>query len=103
MSENWQDHDSPMFAGQKLVVVGGSSGMGRETAADVVAAGASAVIIGDDRAKVDDTVEALGKEGTAYGKAGGRGTSWLAGLTVCGRIRAAILVGNAVSSLGPGR
>jgi hypothetical protein len=37
---------APVFAGQKLVVVGGSSGMGRQTAADVVAAGGSAVIIG---------------------------------------------------------
>jgi hypothetical protein len=36
----------PVFAGQKLVVVGGSSGMGRQTAVDVVAAGGSAVIIG---------------------------------------------------------
>jgi hypothetical protein len=27
----------PVFAGQKLVVVGGSSGMGRQTAADAVA------------------------------------------------------------------
>ncbi|HEY5394626.1 MAG TPA: hypothetical protein VIL16_04435, partial [Trebonia sp.] len=35
-----------VFAGQKLVVVGGSSGMGKQTAADVVAAGGSAVIIG---------------------------------------------------------
>src|SRR5207248_11530829 len=34
------------FAGQKLVVVGGSSGMGRDTASDMVAAGRSAVIIG---------------------------------------------------------
>ena len=46
----------PVFAGQKLVVVGGSSGMGRQTAADVVAAG-----------KVDDTVQTLAKEGSAYG------------------------------------
>ena len=53
MSMNWlegtgMDHDMmeqpgqpmamPVFAGQKLVVVGGSSGMGRQTAADVVAA-----------------------------------------------------------------
>jgi hypothetical protein len=37
---------TPVFAGQKLVVVGGSSGMGRQTAEDVVAAGGSAVIIG---------------------------------------------------------
>jgi NAD(P)-dependent dehydrogenase (short-subunit alcohol dehydrogenase family) len=57
----------PVFAGQKLVVVGGSSGMGRQTAADVVAAGGSAVIIGEDEGKVEDTVGALAKEGSAYG------------------------------------
>jgi NAD(P)-dependent dehydrogenase (short-subunit alcohol dehydrogenase family) len=57
----------PVFAGQKLVVAGGSSGMGRQTAADVVAAGGSAVIIGDDPGKVDDTVQALAKDGQAYG------------------------------------
>jgi NAD(P)-dependent dehydrogenase (short-subunit alcohol dehydrogenase family) len=57
----------PVFAGQKLVVVGGSSGMGRQTAADVVAAGGSAVIIGQDPGKIDDTVQALAKDGPAYG------------------------------------
>ena len=57
----------PVFAGQKLVVVGGSSGMGRQTAEDVVAAGDSAVIIGQDPGKVDNTVQTLAKEGTAYG------------------------------------
>jgi NAD(P)-dependent dehydrogenase (short-subunit alcohol dehydrogenase family) len=57
----------PVFAGQKLVVAGGSSGMGRQVAADVVAAGGSAVIIGEDAGKVDDTVQALAKEGVAYG------------------------------------
>jgi NAD(P)-dependent dehydrogenase (short-subunit alcohol dehydrogenase family) len=57
----------PVFAGQKLVVVGGSSGMGRQTAADVVAAGGSAVIIGQDAGKVDDTVQTLAKEGSAHG------------------------------------
>ncbi len=57
----------PVFAGQKLVVVGGSSGMGRQTAADVVAAGGSAVIIGQDAGKVDDTVKELTKDGKAYG------------------------------------
>jgi NAD(P)-dependent dehydrogenase (short-subunit alcohol dehydrogenase family) len=57
----------PVFAGQKLVVVGGSSGMGRQTAADVVAAGGSAVIIGDHAGKVDDAVQALAKEGSAWG------------------------------------
>ncbi len=58
---------TPVFAGQKLVVVGGSSGMGRQTAADVVAAGGSAVIIAEDPGKVDDTVQTLAKEGSAYG------------------------------------
>jgi NAD(P)-dependent dehydrogenase (short-subunit alcohol dehydrogenase family) len=81
MSINWlegMDHDTttegsgrpramPVFAGQKLVVVGGSSGMGRQAAADVVAAGGSAVIIGQDRDKVDDTVKALAEDGSAYG------------------------------------
>src|SRR6266496_4355393 len=57
----------PVFEGQKLVVVGGSSGMGRDTAADVVAAGGSAVIIGQDQDRVDDTVQELAKDGTAYG------------------------------------
>jgi NAD(P)-dependent dehydrogenase (short-subunit alcohol dehydrogenase family) len=57
----------PVFSGQKLVVVGGSSGMGRQTAADVVAAGGTAVIIGQDPAKVDDTVKTLAKDGKAYG------------------------------------
>ena len=57
----------PVFARQKLVVVGGSSGMGRQTAADVVAAGGSAVIIGEHAGKVDDTVQTLAKEGSAWG------------------------------------
>ena len=57
----------PVFAGQKLVVVGGSSGMGRQTAEDVVAAGGSAVIIGQDPGKVDDTVQTLAKDGEALG------------------------------------
>jgi len=81
MSMNWlegpNDADGsgrpmamPVFAGQKLVVVGGSSGMGRQTAEDVVAAGGSAVIIGEDDGKVDEAVQALGKDGTAYGVVG---------------------------------
>jgi NAD(P)-dependent dehydrogenase (short-subunit alcohol dehydrogenase family) len=57
----------PVFAGQKLVVVGGSSGMGRQTAEDVMAAGGSAVIIGQGAGKVDDTVQTLAKDGEAFG------------------------------------
>jgi NAD(P)-dependent dehydrogenase (short-subunit alcohol dehydrogenase family) len=55
------------FEARKVVVVGGSSGMGRETAADVVAGGGSAVIIGRDQARVDETVAELAKQGQAWG------------------------------------
>jgi NAD(P)-dependent dehydrogenase (short-subunit alcohol dehydrogenase family) len=55
------------FTGQKLVVVGGSSGMGHDTAADVVAGGGSAVIVGLDQDRVDDTVATLSKDGQAWG------------------------------------
>jgi NAD(P)-dependent dehydrogenase (short-subunit alcohol dehydrogenase family) len=58
---------APVFAGQKLVVVGGSSGMGRQTAADVVAAGGSAVIIGQEPDKVTAAVKELSETGQAYG------------------------------------
>jgi NAD(P)-dependent dehydrogenase (short-subunit alcohol dehydrogenase family) len=66
---NWlqsADHQ-PVFSGQKLVVVGGSSGMGRQTAADVVGAGGSAVVIGEDPDKVDETVKTLAEDGEADG------------------------------------
>ncbi|MGH3265814.1 MAG: SDR family NAD(P)-dependent oxidoreductase, partial [Trebonia sp.] len=47
--------------------VGGSSGMGKTTAADVVDGGGSAVIVGRDRSRVDETVAELGKQGAAWG------------------------------------
>lgn len=55
------------FEGRKLVAVGGSSGMGRQTAADVVAEGGSVVIIGRDEGRVDETVAELGAVGQAVG------------------------------------
>ena len=55
------------FEGHKLVVVGGSSGIGRESAADVVAGGGSAVIVGREQDRVDETVATLSKDGPAYG------------------------------------
>jgi len=58
---------SGTFEGRKLVVVGGSSGMGKDTAANVVAGGGSAVIIGRDQARVDETAAELGKQGPAWG------------------------------------
>jgi len=57
----------PVFGGQKLVVVGGSSGMGRQTAADVVAAGGSVVVIGLDEGRVNDAAAELSRNGKAYG------------------------------------
>jgi NAD(P)-dependent dehydrogenase (short-subunit alcohol dehydrogenase family) len=59
-----------------LVAVGGSSGMGRDSAVDVVAGGGSAVIVagggsavivGRDQARVDETVATLSKDGEAWG------------------------------------
>lgn len=55
------------FEGRKLIAVGGSSGMGREIAADVVAGGGSAVIVGRDRRRVDETVAELSNTGQAVG------------------------------------
>jgi NAD(P)-dependent dehydrogenase (short-subunit alcohol dehydrogenase family) len=55
------------FEARKVVVVGGSSGMGRETATDVVAGGGGAVIIGRDQGRVDETVAGLAKQGSAWG------------------------------------
>ena len=77
MSANWlhglhhtddpdQPQAMPVFEGQKLVVVGGSSGMGRDTAADVVAARGSAVIIGQNQ----DGVRRHGRQGTGQGRHG---------------------------------
>jgi NAD(P)-dependent dehydrogenase (short-subunit alcohol dehydrogenase family) len=57
----------PVFAGQKLIVVGGSSGIGRQAAMDVVAAGGSAVVIGLDEGRVNDTAAELSRSGKAYG------------------------------------
>jgi NAD(P)-dependent dehydrogenase (short-subunit alcohol dehydrogenase family) len=57
----------PVFAGQKLIVVGGSSGMGRQTAIDVVAAGGSAVVVGLDDGRVNDTAAELSRNGKGYG------------------------------------
>jgi NAD(P)-dependent dehydrogenase (short-subunit alcohol dehydrogenase family) len=67
MTEPGRPMAMPVFVGQKLVVVGGSSGMGRQTAADVVAAGGSAVVVAENAGKVEETVQALAKDGSAYG------------------------------------
>ena len=55
------------FTSRKLVVIDGSSGIGRQVAADVVAADGSAGIVGHRPDKVEQTVAKLSATGTAWG------------------------------------
>ncbi len=55
------------FEGKKIIVVGGSAGMGRQVALDVIDRGGSAIIIGRSKERVDDTVEKLNRRGHAWG------------------------------------
>lgn len=55
------------FEGKKIVVVGGSAGMGRQAAIDVIDGGGSAVIIGRSKGRVDATVAELKDRGEAWG------------------------------------
>src|SRR4051812_39802261 len=55
------------FEGRKLIAVGGSSGMGRRSAGAIAAGGGSAVITGRAPARVEDTVDALSRNGKAWG------------------------------------
>ncbi|MCA2321315.1 SDR family oxidoreductase [Mycobacterium intracellulare] len=53
---------------KKVIVVGGSAGMGRQVAIDVVDHGGSAVIVGRSKHRVDDTVaELTNRRGHAWG------------------------------------
>lgn len=54
------------FEGRKVVVVGGSSGIGLKTAQDVMAAGGSAVIVGRPGRKLDDAAASLARSGSAW-------------------------------------
>ena len=58
---------SETFAGRKVVVVGGSSGMGLATAQQVLAGGGSAVITGRNPDKLRAAVETLSEHGNAWG------------------------------------
>jgi NAD(P)-dependent dehydrogenase (short-subunit alcohol dehydrogenase family) len=56
------------FEGKKVIVVGGSAGIGRQVALDVIDRGGSAVIIGRSKGRVDDTVvELIDRRGQAWG------------------------------------
>ena len=52
------------FEAKKVIVVGGSAGIGRQVAIDVVAHGGSAVIVGRSKARVDETVTELTSRGS---------------------------------------
>jgi NAD(P)-dependent dehydrogenase (short-subunit alcohol dehydrogenase family) len=55
------------FEGRKLIAIGGSSGMGRQSAIDVVAAGGTAVIVGRNPSRVEETVDTISRNGKAWG------------------------------------
>jgi NAD(P)-dependent dehydrogenase (short-subunit alcohol dehydrogenase family) len=55
------------FEGRKLIAIGGSSGMGRQSAIDVVAGGGTAVIVGRDPSRVEETVDTISRTGEAWG------------------------------------
>ena len=56
------------FEDKKVIVVGGSAGIGRQVAIDIVDHGGSAVIVGRSKARVDDTVaELTSRRGEAWG------------------------------------
>ena len=57
---------SKIFEDRKIIVVGGTSGIGLQTATDVVAAGGSAVIVGRSGAKLDDAVANLSRTGSVW-------------------------------------
>ena len=56
------------FEAKKVIVVGGSAGIGRQVAIDIVDHGGSAVIVGLSKDRVDDTVaELTSQRGQAWG------------------------------------
>jgi NAD(P)-dependent dehydrogenase (short-subunit alcohol dehydrogenase family) len=58
---------STEFEGKKVIVIGGSAGIGRQAAIDVVNSGGSAVVVGRDEQRVRDTVATLQSSGDAKG------------------------------------
>jgi len=58
---------SGYFEDRKLIVIGGSSGMGKQTAVDVAGQGGNVVIVGRQQDRVDQTVAELGEKSKAWG------------------------------------
>ncbi len=57
-----------MFTGQKIIVVGGTSGMGKAIAQLVLQQGASAVVIGSRQSKLEDAIKELSQSGSVVGE-----------------------------------
>jgi len=56
------------FDANKVILIGGSAGVGRQVAVDVIDGGGTAVIVGRAKARVDDTVAQLrDRHGEAWG------------------------------------
>ena len=55
---------SCLFEDRKLIVIGGSSGIGRQVAAEVIENGGRAVVVGSDASKLDRTTAELGSRAT---------------------------------------
>ena len=56
------------FTGQKIIVVGGTSGMGKAVAKAILIAGGTAVLIGSRQPKLTDAVNKLRNYGTVFGE-----------------------------------
>ncbi len=56
------------FAGQKIIVIGGTSGIGKAVAQSVLTAGGTAVLVGSRQSKLDDAVRELSQYGTVVGE-----------------------------------
>ncbi len=57
-----------VFAEQKVIIVGGTSGMGKAAARSILKAGGTAVIIGSRQPKLDSAVTELSQYGKVYGE-----------------------------------
>ena len=57
-----------VFSEQKVIIVGGTSGMGKAVALSIINAGGTAVIIGSRQPKLDSAVTELSQYGTVFGE-----------------------------------
>ncbi|MEM6614412.1 MAG: SDR family NAD(P)-dependent oxidoreductase, partial [Cyanobacteria bacterium P01_C01_bin.72] len=56
------------FQGQKIIIVGGTSGIGKAVARSILKAGGIAVIVGSRQPKLDQAITELSKYGKVLGE-----------------------------------